>query len=120
MNRSKRFNDGYEAGRRWAETLINDPEAESANKTEPLERLEFLHHQIGSVDWDRWFDPAGSAYSPDESLVFGIDPEADGDRSSAADFWSDVIGDDHEFLSTRPDYVQGFAEGALDRYTATV
>jgi hypothetical protein len=99
----EQYQEGEEAGRRWAE---NEAEADE------LSRLEQCRQGAG-YDWARLFYQRESqAYSADEWLFFRIRPEFEGDREEARLFWEDVLGEDAH-LTDIPSFVQGFAEGAL-------
>jgi hypothetical protein len=66
---------------------------------------------MSATDWELWFESGeDNAYGTNESFVFAIQPENDGDRHAAASFWEMEAGEDVELTN---DYVRGFAEGAL-------
>jgi hypothetical protein len=103
------YRRGHDAGRRWAEARAEFDE---------LERLDRLRDAAGT-DWDSWFYTGErDAHGACERLVFRINPENDGDRRNAQDFWERFAGDDFAFLAGQRNYVQGFAEGALSVWDA--
>lgn len=96
--------EGHEAGRQWAMTRAEAIE---------LERLEELYDRWRS-DLDRLWNPSPrDAYGPGEAFVFTINPEHDGDRKAAEDFWEERLGEYWESFVFQDGYVQAFAEGAL-------
>ncbi|MBU1702315.1 MAG: hypothetical protein KJ970_12030 [Candidatus Eisenbacteria bacterium] len=105
---SECYKDGYAAGQEWAK---NRAEARE------LERLDSLQARLAhepSYGWNEYFDSdyGSSAYGLGERLYFDLDPEYNGDRSAAKDFWECVVGE--KISSDLPDeFIRGFAEGAL-------
>lgn len=99
--RSEQFMEGERFGREWA-----NRSAEYAQ----LKRLSKLRDTV--EDWDEWFveDETG-VYGVCELLVEAIEPPGEFNRQVAADFWKDAL--DGEGPEEDPDFVQGFAEGAL-------
>ena len=97
------YQSGFAVGKCWAEKMASAAE---------LEYLEACRADCGA-DWQRLFDRgSNNAYAPYEWLAFTLDLETDGDRGAARDFWLNVGGDD-ERSHENPDFVRGFAEGAL-------
>jgi hypothetical protein len=102
---SEQSRDGYTAGQAWAER-----HAEAAE----LERLDSFVTCIeqDSSDWDGFLDASGSAYGPGERLYFALQPDDDGNRGAARDFWEGAAR--AEALDSLPgEFIRGFAEGAL-------
>jgi len=89
---------GYDAGVLWAKDG-----AEAAN----LERLAGSRDPVH--DW--YFGIGSSAYSSAEQFFFIIEPEEEGERGAAQEFWELWAG---ENVPVDDDYVHGFAEGACD------
>ena len=102
------YQNGYNLGKRWAE--------QSAEASE-LQRLVDLQEGLETqpqYDWDDLFsDQEGSAYGTDEVLFFAMNPEADGDRQAAKDFWESVAGDSLQKAANRASFLKGLAEGAI-------
>lgn len=99
---------GHSAGKDWARNQAEVPE---------LQRLESLHDQYGHThEWDLIFSSDDtSAYGVGEGFYFTIQPNDNGDRQAAEEFWqANTGGDDRgRELMSDDSYVRGFAEGAL-------
>jgi hypothetical protein len=100
---------GCALGRRWAEQSAEAPE---------LQLLEQLRDELGvqpQYDWDNYFnEQEGSAYGTDENLFFATNPDVDGVRQAARDFWEGAVGDSLQQAANRGTFLKGFAEGALE------
>jgi hypothetical protein len=101
-----RQKEGSEAGRGWAKDTA---------EVEELERLQTARNR----DWRGWDeifdnDDPNRAYGPGEIVVFLINPEADGDRDAASQFWEQAVGENSRDLMYDGSFVRGFAEGALN------
>jgi hypothetical protein len=104
---SDRYQQGHEAGQEWAKS-----EAEA----DQLEGLLHNREALGN-DWWQNFEPqVQSAWGPDEQVFFWVCPEDDGDRHAAEEFW-DAITRGDRVLNCDPNYVRGFAEGAIKLWT---
>ncbi|MFI5380655.1 MAG: hypothetical protein ACHRHE_15260, partial [Tepidisphaerales bacterium] len=88
---------GWKAGVAWAKSRATAGQ---------LKRLEKARDP--SNDWS--FGVGDSAYSDAERFCFIIDPDNDGDRANAAQFW-EIIGDR---VVPDAEFVQAFAEGAME------
>ena len=95
---------GYETGQQWAK---HDASAKQLKRLDAL-RGRLLH------DWDESFDSqcGSSAYSIAERLFFEIEPNCDGERSEASEFWETAAPDDTHSIED-DDWLRGFADGAL-------
>jgi hypothetical protein len=102
-DRGMHTTSGSTAGRKWAREKA---------RPEELQRLARLAEQLQystNPSWAGWFsENPGQAFSAAERLYFVLRPDRDGDREAAATFWGP-----HEAEARDPDFVQGFAEGAL-------
>ncbi len=89
--------DGFSAGQTWASGLAT---------ADQLQRLAEARDPVHG-----WYVGVGSsAYGAGEQVYFLIEPEDDGDRSAAEEFWKNALdGDD---MPDDDSFVQGFAEGA--------
>jgi hypothetical protein len=101
----EQYRQGTQCGREWVEDRA---------EANDLIRLERWKARVG-WEWDQLFsrDDQNNAYSMAELLVFEIWPEDDGDRSTAQSFWEEALGDDTSAVDD-PQFVKGFAEGALE------
>jgi hypothetical protein len=91
--------EGFEAGRKWAW------------QTAEARELENLQAVKDGQDWDeRFIENKMTVYGPHEVFVFTIQPENDGDRRSAREFWESIVGNDKTPVT---DFVRGFADGAI-------
>lgn len=103
----KVYQKGLEFGRQWASY---------AASAEELERLQNSRDPVN--DW--YFDAEGSsAFSVGEALYFIIQPDEDGSRDGARDFWQEVLeadgfGRTDDERPFNPSFVQGFAVGAVE------
>ena len=70
-----------------------------------LRRLAELAQVSCPSEWDRWFTMGTDAYTAAERLFFTLNPDQEGDREAAAEFWGGHLADRE---------VQEFAEGALE------
>ena len=76
-------------------------------------RLEDLYNRTEGHDWHWWFRPEVSAHAPYRRLMHVIDPSTQDDRQAARERWQQIVGED-QFRTNDPDFVQAFAEGALE------
>ena len=93
--------EGFAAGQTWARD-----KAEAAE----LQALENAYDPV--YGWG--FGSPGSAYSDAEAFFFMISPESDRDRRAAEEFWETILGEQSARIAYSDDFVQGFAEGAMD------
>lgn len=99
------FEKGQAAGRDWSRNRAEFKE---------LERIEELRDTCGN-EWLLFFDTdESSAWGVGELLYFVIDPNCNETRQFATDFWDAVLDGDDRRLAYEPEFVRGFAEGALD------
>jgi len=111
LRESKRQNDtaataaGREAGERWVKEVAEVAE---------IQRLEAAWDSLGANDqWTMFSVPDGNAYSAGECLVFTIQPDNDGVRQAAEEFWDFFLGDNIEAQNDAA-FMEGFITGALD------
>jgi len=110
---SENYQAGFSAGKDWAER-----DAEAAD----LDRLEVLKAQRDAdvtCGWQDYFDPTDAIHldSLADRLYMDIrSSDDDSPRSNARDFWKRAVGDDREaeYHLANPDFLRGFAEGALE------
>lgn len=89
--------------------------AEHRAAAKELKRLDAAVQNVLSVFDDLFHvDDDNSAYSSGECFVMCLLPDGRFDRDDSSDFWATNVGDEAEELSREPDYVCGFAEGALE------
>jgi hypothetical protein len=102
---SKLKTAGRDAGNEWAKERA---------EVEELRKLE----DMTDDDWN-WGaflrPPADEAYSPGERLVFALRPGDDGDRQAVDRFFR---GYADEPAYHEPDFIEGFAEGAMELWDA--
>jgi hypothetical protein len=99
---SDEYNHGVEAGEEWAKSTAEYAE---------LRRLGELEERTSTVDWEQFFCTGDSdAYGAANRLVFAIQPDTEGSRMAAEEFWEFTVGEDTELTD---DFVRGFADGAL-------
>ena len=101
---SKAMTDGRAAGEAWVK--------EQAEVAE-IERLEQYFEVFDTVDGWTLFD-SQDAYTASEHLVFRIQPENEGDRRAASDFWEMVLGHEQAEQAESPAFLEGFVVGALE------
>lgn len=103
----ERYQEGFEAGQRWA---IAEAEAEE------LEHIETLRQRVDSYNWDDWFENGErDSYGSGDRLAFVVKPEFNGNRQWGREFWECYSHrDDWEAMMDTPAFVRGFAEGALE------
>lgn len=99
------YNQGWEAGLRWAD--------ESAD-CKQLDRLHALEREY-RFDWETLFHD-GSAWTCGEGIAFCIEPAINGCRPEAARFWESVYDEDGQDLASEPEFVRGFVEAAIWRW----
>ena len=88
--------------------------AKQAATAAELQRLERWRFSLSQDEWEWCFQEDSSAYAVCERFVFVIQPDTDGDRRQADEFWEAAVGNDHAALTEDPKYVLGFAAGALE------
>ena len=99
---SEDFQEGYQAGREWAEKHAEAVELE----------------QLGTLN-DRWdwsfLGEDDTVFTVAEALFFEWQPERDGDRAASKVFWECAVGDDEsaERNLCNAEFLKGFCEGAL-------
>jgi hypothetical protein len=103
-----RYKDGFRAGQRWAKDTAD---------AEELERLEGVRNCRSPGEWASWWHiKTRGGIGPCDRFIHAITPphpEAGG-REVVGNFWEGHGGFDWEERSFDGDFVQGFAEGALD------
>jgi len=109
QHESRLFKEGFDWGQDWAK--------DDASVTQ-LKRLEMLYNRLSNepvYNWEHFFAfDANNAYTVYELLYFQLEPDHNGDRESARDFWERAVGDDGDTNIQEGELVRGFAEGALD------
>lgn len=101
-NDSELYQQGREDGIEWAKHKATAGQ---------LRRLSSLSERLTS---DSLLSLVGSSpYGPGEHLVMCWLPENDVVPLRAAEFWESVAGHDWQALANEPEYVGGFAEGAI-------
>ena len=93
-------NEGRKAGYAWAKNHASAVQ---------LRRLQELFDSSDQPE-TLFVTQGTSAYCGAETLAFSVEPETEGDRTAARDFWEPIL-DGRELPEDR--FVQGFAEGAL-------
>jgi hypothetical protein len=115
LRESKRQDEGEaaKAGRAAGELWVRDL-AEVAE----IKRLKKMYEGVSPNDqWVLFDSSANDAYSAAEHLAFAVQPESDGDRKAAEDFWEMIIGDDTSIISDAA-FMEGFFNGALELWEA--
>jgi hypothetical protein len=108
----KVYQEGYTAGRRWASEIAAAAELERmAEKRDEL-------YKAGPNEWDRWFKSDAPGYDLLQAIAEKrIKDNAGPFMQHYELFWGQIIGIDDRTRGL-PDYVRGFAEGALEVWDA--
>ena len=102
------YRAGAEAGREWA---MQQAEASELRRLAQLRASVHDEAWVGSLEGD-----GPRPFEASELFVFTINPETDGDRQIARDFWAGKPG--FEDAASVGAFVRGFAEGALEVWEA--
>jgi hypothetical protein len=103
------YQDGLEAGRRWAK---EDARPKQLRRLSAY--IEEFEQPSSSVSWwdidsTGWSAPFGAL----DYFVFAVWPDRKDDRDASDSFWQGALGD-HAHRANDPDYFRGFGEGAVE------
>ena len=103
-----RSKQGWSEGEEWAKLNASYAQLERLDKLKDEPEIDIMTQEHDGT----------SAYGPAELLFFAIEPESDGDREAALNFWNLVNGDypdTKEFIGSQV-YLLAFCEGACSVY----
>ncbi len=100
------FNDGFEAGRKWAENDATAPELKR------LESFENITKAKSPSEWQNWFLLCGT-HKPWLLLVSVIQDDKNAHPLTAQAFWKGLLGEASQEVNNG-DFLRGFVEGAVD------
>ncbi len=107
---SDAFNEGYEAGTKWAENTA------TAAELKRLESFQKTMRARSGRDWGEWFRSKGN-HLPWLELVKVIQNNKNlRPPTGASAFWKTVRGESSQY-STDGDFLRGFVVGAVDLWT---